>query len=120
VPVRFACQVDSVSGFTNYLVDTRYTVFLQPRQHVILSNALWRVRVPADTSAWKVDVQIRQMSGRERFADALRQSGLMNVRVLSRLHGRPKKEDYQWIECGSGLLEVPGHSPEGSTVTEDE
>jgi hypothetical protein len=45
----------------------------------------------------------------------------VNYRTLSRLHGRPKKEaDYQWLECGSGLLEVPGHSSEGSTVTEDE
>jgi hypothetical protein len=121
VPVRFGCQVDKVSGFTNYIVDTRYTVFLQPRQHVILSNALWRVRLPADTSAWKVNIQIRQMSGRERFVDALRQSGLMNYRTLSRLQGQPKKEaDYQWLECGSDLLEVPAHYSEGSTVIEDE
>jgi hypothetical protein len=107
VPVRFACQVEKVSGFTNYLVDTRYTVFLEPRQHVILSNALWRVRLPADTSAWKVDVQVRQMSGRERFVNAVRQSGFVSPRMLSRLAGRPRKEaDYQWGECGSSLLEV--------------
>jgi hypothetical protein len=121
VPVRFACQVDKISGSTNYLVDTPYTVFLQPRQHVIMSNALWRVRLPTDASAWKVNVQIRRMSGRERFADTLRHSGLMSYRTVSRLHGRPRKEaDCQWLECGSGLLVVPGHSLEASTVTEDE
>jgi hypothetical protein len=109
VPLWFACQVNRVSGFTNYLVHTRYTMFLQPREHVVLSNALWRVRLPADTSAWKVNVRIRQPSGRERFVNALSQSGFVNPRFLSRLAGRPRNEaDYQWLECGSSLLEVPG------------
>lgn len=107
VPLRFGCQVDRVSGFTNYLVETPYSVFLQPRQHVILSNELWRVRLPADTSAWRVNVRVRRLSGRERFVNALRQSGL-NPRMLSRLAGRPRKEsDDRWLECQSSLLKVP-------------
>jgi hypothetical protein len=109
VPLRFGCQVDGVSGFTNYLVGTPYRVFLQPRQHVIFSNALWRVRLPVDTSAWKVNVRVRRMSGRERFVDAIYQSGLATPRTLSRLAGQPRKEaDYEWLECGSSLLQVPG------------
>jgi hypothetical protein len=28
VPLRFECQVERVSGFTNYLVNTRYTIVL--------------------------------------------------------------------------------------------
>ena len=109
VPLRFACQADTVSGSTNYLVDTRYTIFLWPGQHAILSNALWRVRLPADTSTWKLNLRIRRMSGRERFVDALRQSDIVNPRMLSRLAGRPRKEaDYQWLECESSLLKVPG------------
>ncbi len=121
VPLRFGCQVDRVSGLTNYLTDTRYTVFLQPREDVILSNALWRVRLPADTSAWKVNVQIRQPSGRERFVNALSRSGFLNHRILSRLAGRPRKEaEYQWLGCGTSWLEVPRHPSEGSTIAEDE
>jgi len=121
VPQRFECQVDRVSGCTNYLVDTRQTLFLRPRDYVILSNAIWRVRLPADTSAWMVNVRFRQMSGRERLVAALYRSGLMSPRTISRLAGPPKKEgDYQWLECGSGLLEVPRHFSEGSTVAEDE
>jgi hypothetical protein len=121
VPLRFGCQVDRVSGLTNYLVDTRYTVFLKPREDVILSNALWRVRLPADTSAWKVNVQIRQPSGRERFVNGLSQSGFSNHRILSRLAGRPRKDaDYQWLECGTSWLEVPRHPSEESTIAEDE
>jgi hypothetical protein len=105
VPLRFACQVDTVGGSTNYLVDTRYTVFLRPAQHVILSNALWSVRLPVDTRAWKVNMQIRQMTMRERFVEALRVSGFVNPRTLSKLAGRPREDaDYQWLECGSSLL----------------
>ncbi|MHC1766036.1 MAG: hypothetical protein AB9869_17335 [Verrucomicrobiia bacterium] len=107
VPLRFACQVHMVSGLTNYLVDTRYTVFLQPRDYVILSNALWRVRLPSDTRTWGVAVRVRQMSGRERFVDALRKSGLVEPRILSKLAAGPRKDsDYQWLECGSSLLKV--------------
>lgn len=107
VPLQFGCEVDRASGFTNYLVKTPYSVFLQPRQHVILSNELWRVRLPADTSAWRVNVRVRRLSGRERFVNALRQSGL-NPRMLSRLAGRPRKEaDDRWLECQSSLLKVP-------------
>jgi hypothetical protein len=121
VLLRFGCQVDRVSGFTNYLMDTRYTVFLQPREDVILSNALWRVRLPADTRAWKVKVQIRQPSGRERFVNALHRSGFLNHRILSRLAGRPRKEaDYQWLECGTSWLEVPRPPSAGSTIEQDE
>jgi hypothetical protein len=108
VPLRFGCQVETASGFTNYIVETPYSVFLQPSQHAVLTNALWQVRLPADTSAWKVNVRIRHMSGRERFVNALRKSELVNSRILSRLAARPRKEaDYQWLECGSSLLEVP-------------
>lgn len=120
VPLRFACQIDTVSGSTNHLVETRYTVFLQPRQHVILSNALCRVRLPADTSAWKVSVRIRPISGRERFVNTLRQFSFVNPRMLSRLAGPPRKEaDYQWLECGSRLLEVPGTPFRASGIAEE-
>ena len=61
VPLRFECQVDRVSGCTNYLIQTPYSLFLRPRDYVILSNVLWRVRLPADTSAWRVNVRFRQM-----------------------------------------------------------
>ena len=108
VPLRFGCQVERLGGFTNYLVETRYTVFLKPRQHVVLSNPLWRVRLPADTSAWKVNVRIRPMSGRERFVNALRQSSFVNPRTLSRIAGPPRKEaDYQWLEFESCFLKLP-------------
>ena len=108
VPLRFECQVDRFSGFTNYLVDTRYSVFMQPRDRVTLSNALWRVPLPADTRAWRVNVQIRQMSRRERFVNTLSRSGFFNRRIISRLIGRPGEEaDYQWLECGSSWLEIP-------------
>ena len=107
VPLRFACQADTVGGSTNYLVETRYTVFLRPAQHVILSNALWSVRLPVDTRAWKVNMQIRQMTLRERFVEALRVSGFVNPRMLSKLAGRPREDaDYQWLECRSSLLTV--------------
>ena len=109
VPLRFSCQVQTVTGLTNYLMDTPYSVFLRPGDYVVLSNALWRVRLPADARAWKVSVQVRRMSGRERFLNAVRQSGFASPRMLSRLAGQPNKEsDDQWIECGSSLLEVPG------------
>jgi hypothetical protein len=39
-----------------------------------------------------LNVRFRQMSARERLVDTLRQSGLVNYRFLSRLHGRPSKE----------------------------
>jgi hypothetical protein len=61
------------------------------------------------------------MSGRERLVAALYQSDLMRPRTISKLLGPPKKEgDYQWLECGSGLLVVPRHFAEGPTVAEDE
>jgi hypothetical protein len=108
VPLRFQCQVDKVSGSTNYLVETAYSVFLQPGQHVVLSNKLWLVRLPQDTRAWRVNVEIRQMSGRERLVGALNRSGFADHRPISKLSGRPRKEaDYKWVECESGLLEVP-------------
>lgn len=113
VPLRFQCRVDRVSGSTNYLVETAYSVFLQPGQHVVLSNKLWLVRLPGDTRAWRVNVGIRHMSGRERLVGALHRSGLVDHRTLSKLSGRPRKEaDYKWVECESGLLEVPSTSPE--------
>lgn len=123
VPLRFGCQVNRVGGLTNYIVVTSYTVFLRSRTHVILSNTLWRVRLPSDTSAWKVNVRVRKASGRERFVKALGQSGFVNPRMVSRLAGRPRKEaDYQWLECGSSWLEVPSHRSEGSAnaVPEDD
>ena len=108
VPLRFGCQVDRVSGVTNYYVGTRHEAWLQPRQHVILSNALWLVRLPADMSAWRVSFRTRPMSGRERFVDALRQTGLVNYGTLGKLLGQPRKEaDYQWLECESSVLELP-------------
>jgi hypothetical protein len=108
VPLRFDCQVDSASGLTNYLIETPYSVFLRPRQHVILSNKLWQVRLPANASAWKVNLPIRRMSARERFVDAARQAGFLKPRMSSRFLGRPRKEtDYQWLECESSLLKVP-------------
>lgn len=109
VPLRFSCHVQKVSGSTNYVVDTPYSVFLRPGDYVVLSNALSHVRLPADARAWMVTVQIRQMSRRERLVNAVRQSGVASPRMLSRLAGQPSKEsDYQWIECGSSLLEIPG------------
>jgi hypothetical protein len=109
VPLRFECKVETVRGFTNYLVNTRYTIVLQPRQHMILSIAPMRVRLPEDTMTWKVNFRFRHPSGRERFIYALHKSGLVDPQMLSRLAGRPRKEaDYRWFECGSGLLEVPG------------
>jgi hypothetical protein len=108
VPLRFGCQVDRASGVTNYIVGTRHEVWLQPRQHVILSNALWLVSLPADMSAWRVNFRTRPMSGRERFVDALRQTGLVNYGSMGKLLGQPRKEaDYQWLECESRLLEIP-------------
>ena len=48
------------------------------------------------------------MSGRERFVDALRQSGLVNYSAAGKLLGQPRKEaDYKWLECESSLLEIP-------------
>jgi hypothetical protein len=120
VPLKFGCQVDRVSGFTNYLVETPYSVFLQPRQYVILSNELWRVRLPADTSGWRVNVRVRRLSVRERFVNALRQAGL-NPRMLSRLAGRPRKEaDDQWLECQSSLLKFPVPPLEGLELQNNE
>ena len=108
VPLRFGCHVSRVSGVTDYLVRTSHFVFLHPRQHVILSNALWLVRIPADIDAWKVSFRTRPMSGRERLVDALRQSGLVNYGTLGKLLGQPRKEaDYQWLECESSLLKIP-------------
>jgi hypothetical protein len=76
---------------------------------MILSIAPMRVRLPEDTMTWKVNVRIRHPSGRERFIYALHKSDLVDPRMLSRLGGRPRREtDYRWLECGSGLLEVPG------------
>jgi hypothetical protein len=113
VPLRFGCQVDRVSGFTNYLVDTSYTVFLRPRTHVILSNTLWRVRLPSDTSAWKVNVRLRQPGGRERFVEALRRSGFVNNRMLSR---SPADRGKKQLTSGSNVAAVgwrfPGTSRE--------
>jgi hypothetical protein len=120
VPLRFQCQAERVSGSTNYLVETGHTVFLQPGQHVVLSNKLWLVRLPQDTRAWRVNVEIRQMSGRERLVGALHRSGFVDHRMLSKLGGRPRKEaDYKWVECGSGLLEVPLHSSRASVLSEE-
>jgi len=108
VPLRFSCQVQTVGGATNYIMDTPYSVFLRPGDYVVLSNDRWRVRLPADAEAWKVSVQIRRMSGRERFVSAVGQSDVASPRLLSKLAGQPHEEsDYQWIECESGLLEVP-------------
>jgi hypothetical protein len=109
VPLRFECQVEKDSGFTNYLVNTRYSIVLQPRQHMILSIAPMRVWLPEDTSAWQVNVRIRHQTARERFIYALHKTHLVDPRMVSRLAGRPRKEaDYRWVECGSGLLEIPG------------
>lgn len=118
VPLQFQCQVDNGSGFTNYVVKAPYSVFLQPRQHVILSNELWRIRIPADTRVWKVNIRIRRMSGRELFVDAVRKSGFVNPRSLSRLAGRPRKEaDYEWLKCESSLMGVPNSSIYGERTT---
>jgi hypothetical protein len=120
VPLRFTCQVDTVGGSTNYPMDTRYSVLLSPGQHAILSNVLMSVRLPVDTMSWKVNMRMRQMTMRERLVDHLFRTGLMSPRTISKLAGPPKNEaDYQWIECGSGLLEVPRHSSEASAVAED-
>ena len=109
VPLRFSCRVETVSGLTNYLMETPYSVFLRTGDYVVLSNAAWRVRIPADSKTWKVSVQIRRMSVRERFVNAVRQSDVASPRMLSRLAGQPSKEtDYPWIECESSLLEIPG------------
>ena len=109
VPLRFSCRVETASGVTNYLMETPYSVFLRTGDYVVLSNALWRVRVPGDAKTLKVSVQIRRMSVRERFVNAVRQSDVASPRMLSRLAGQPSKEtDYQWIECESSLLEIPG------------
>ena len=121
VPLRFECQVEKVSGFTNYFANTRYKIVLQPRQHMILRIAPMRVQLPEDAITWKVSVRIRQSSGRERLIHAFHRSGLVNPRILSRLAGQPREEaDYRWHECRSGLLEVPRRSSERSTVAEDE
>ena len=102
VPERFECQVETTSGFTNYIADTRGTVFLQPRQDVVLSLTNYAIQLPADTSNWTVNVRIRQQTRRERFVNTLIRCGVKNWRFLSRLSGPPRKdEEFQWQECRS-------------------
>ena len=107
VPERFECQVEMTSGFTNYIADTRYTFFLQPRQDVVLSLTNHAIQLPADTSNWTVNVRIRHPTRRERFVNTLMRCGVRNWRFLSRLSGPPRKdEEFQWQECRSRSFAV--------------
>lgn len=121
VPLRFGCEVKTASDTTNYFVNTRYSVFLHPAQYVVLSNKLWCIGLPADTSAWKINMRIRHMSRRERLSDALRRTGSVNPRLLSRLAGRPGKQtNYRWFDVESGWLEAPVHNLNKPLIAEDE
>ena len=110
VPERFECQVEMTSGFTNYIAETRYaryTLFLQPRQDVVLSLTNFAIQLPADTSNWTVNVRIRQQTRREQFVNTLMRCGVKNWRFLSRLSGPPRKdEEFQWQECRSRSFAV--------------
>lgn len=108
VPLRLECDVRGESGLTNYAVNTPYTIFLGPGAWTVLSNQLWVVPLPPDATAWRVKAKFRRMSTRERLAEAVRQSGVVNIRTLSRVLGRPGDEaDFDWHECDSGWLNGP-------------
>jgi hypothetical protein len=108
VPLRFHCQVERAGSSTNYVADTRYTIFLQPREDAVLSRTNYAVALPPDTGTWKVRVQIRRQTSRELLVNALYWCGVRDSAFLSRLSGRPRKDEkLKWTECWSSSFEVP-------------
>ena len=111
VPLRFQCQVERAGSSTNYIADTRYTIFLREREETTLSQTNYAIPLPVDADRWKVRFQIRRQTARERFVSALYSCGIRNWAFLSRLSGPPRKdEEFKWTRCESSVFEV-GHPP---------
>ena len=107
VPLRYQCEVESEGGSTNYTADTRYTIFLEPAQMVVLTRTNYAIPLPPDTKTWTLKLQVRQQTRGELLIHALRRWGVVKPRVLSRLSGPPKKDEtFPWTECQSGPFEV--------------
>jgi hypothetical protein len=109
VPLRYRCEVDGAGRTTNYTVDTRYTIVLQPEQMVVFSRTNYAVPLPPDTRKWTLKLQVRQQTRREALIHALHRWGVVErPQLLSRLGGPPVKDEaFQWTDCQSGSFEVP-------------
>lgn len=112
VPLRYRCQAESEGGSTNYTADTRYTIFLQPEQMVVLSRSNYAVPLPPDTTAWTLKLQVRPQTRREALLHALYHWKVVkqwkDLSKWSRLFGPPEKDEaFQWTDCQSGSFEVP-------------
>jgi len=107
VPLRYRCEVESEGGSTNYTADTRYTIFLQPAQMVVLTRTNYAIPLPPDTKTWTLKLQVRQQTRKESLMHALRRWGIVPPRMLSRLSGPPERDEtFRWTVCQSGSFEV--------------
>jgi hypothetical protein len=113
VPLRYRCEVEREGGSTNYTADTRYTIFLQPAQMVVLTNTNYAIPLPTDTKTWTLKLNVRQQTSKESLINALYRWGVGTPRMLSRLSGPPKKDEaFRWTVCQSDSFEVSLETPD--------
>jgi hypothetical protein len=107
------CEVEREGGSTNYTADTRYTIFLQPAQMVVLTNTNYAIPLPTDTKTWTLKLNVRQQTSKESLINALYRWGVGTPRMLSRLSGPPKKDEaFRWTVCQSDSFEVSLETPD--------